>query len=64
MFEEKIKSAVRHALSAVGGYLVLKGVVPSDVVEPVVSSTVDLALGVVSWGFAQLLSFGRLKLKF
>lgn len=43
-----ILSALRHALTALGGYAVAKGWIPADGVEPIVVGLIALAGAVVS----------------
>ena len=45
---ESIKSVVRHALSAVGGYLVAKGLVSADQLPEIVGAIITI--GSAAWG--------------
>ena len=45
---ETIKSLIRHILSAVGGYLVAKGLVSSDQLPEIIGAIATL--GAAAWG--------------
>lgn len=57
---EILGSLLRHALTAIGGYLVAKGVVTADQTTPVINELVSVIPGIVLYIAGQLFSFVKL----
>lgn len=58
-----LTSIIRHALTALGGFLVAKGIIDQDVADKMVTNDTEIILGAISYLIGQCCSWWSNKKK-
>ena len=58
-----LTSIIRHALTALGGILVAKGIIDQDVADNMVNNETEVILGLISYVLGQVCSWWTIKKK-